>query len=260
MREWNAETYHRVSTPQFTWGLKVMDRLPLEGGETVLDVGCGSGRLTEFLVDRVPRGRVIALDASENMVRRAREYLLPRHGSRVLVVRADAAALPIAGAADAIFSTATFHWVLDHGRLFRSLFTALKPGGRLVAQCGGGPNIQRTKDRADALLREPGFAPHFAGWKGPWLYADAESTARRLAAAGFVDVDTFVHPEPTVFPDEAAFREFITNVICHPYLAVLPSVDLRTRFIDRLTREAAKDDPPFELDYWRLNLQARKPG
>jgi trans-aconitate methyltransferase len=237
-----------------------MDRLPLEGGETVLDVGCGSGRLTALLVERVPRGHVVAIDASENMARSAREYLLPRHGSRVWFVRADAAALPIAGAADAIFSTATFHWVLDHERLFASLFAALKPGGRLVAQCGGDPNIKRTKDRAEALMREDEFAPYFAGWRGPWLYADADATAERLAAAGFVEIDTFVHPEPTTFDDEAAFREFLTNVIMHPYLAVLPTADLRTRFIDRLTWASATDNPPFELDYWRLNIRARRPA
>ena len=139
----------------------------------------------------------------------ARTFLQPRHGNRVTYVRADAAALPIAGRADAIFSTATFHWVLDHDRLFRSLFTALKPGGRLVSQCGGGPNIQRLKERAGALLREAPFARYFDRWQGPWLYADADATAKRLEAAGFVDVDTSVQPEPTVMPDEAAFREKI---------------------------------------------------
>jgi trans-aconitate 2-methyltransferase len=202
----------------------------------------------------------VAIDASANMLDVAREFLAPRHGSRVTYVRADAAALPIAGRADAIFSTATFHWVLDHDRLFRSLFAALRPGGRLVAQCGGGPNIQRLKDRAAALMQEPPFAPHFDHWHGPWLYADADRTAKRLAAAGFVDIDTNVQAAPTVMPDEPAFREFITNVICHPYLAVLPEGELRTRFIDRLTSQAAGDTPPYELDYWRLNIAARKPA
>jgi trans-aconitate methyltransferase len=259
MREWNAETYHRVSSPQFTWGRRVLDRLPLAGSETVLDVGCGTGRLTDFVAERVPRGQVVAIDASANMLGVARAFLQPRHGRRVTFVRADAAALPVAGRADAIFSTATFHWVLDHDRLFGSLFAALRPGGRLVAQCGGGPNVQRLKDRAAALMNDATFARYFEHWQGPWLYADADATSRRLAAAGFVDIEVDVQPAPTVMPDEAAFREFITNVICHPYLAVLPDGELRTRFIDRLTDQAAADTPPYELDYWRLNMAARKP-
>ena len=120
MREWNAETYHRVSNPQFDWGMVVLARLPLDGGECVLDVGCGTGRLTEQLLARLPLGRVIGIDQSTNMVSVAREYL-KRHGDRLQLLVADAAALPIREEADAVFSTATFHWVLDHPRLFRSL-------------------------------------------------------------------------------------------------------------------------------------------
>ena len=119
MREWNAETYHRVSNPQFDWGMVVLARLPLDGGECVLDVGCGTGRLTEQLLARLSLGRVIGIDQSSNMVSVAREHL-KRHGDRLRLLVADAAALPIREEADAVFGTATFHWVLDHPRLFRS--------------------------------------------------------------------------------------------------------------------------------------------
>src|SRR5262245_13304699 len=135
MREWNAaDTYHRVSEPQLRWGLKVLDRLRLTGDELVIDVGCGTGRLTEHVARRVPRGRVVGVDLSANMLQTAREYLTPIAGARVALVQADASALPFHQTADAIFSTATFHWVLDHDALFKGLFDALKPGGRLVAQ------------------------------------------------------------------------------------------------------------------------------
>src|SRR3954470_6057210 len=192
MADWNADAYHRVSNPQFEWGLPVLARLPLRGGELVLDVGCGTGRLTEKVAERLPHGRVVGFDVSENMLTVAREYLRPRLGSRIALVRATATALPIAAAADAIFSTATFHWVLDHPLLFRSLYTALRPGGRLEAQCGGGPNIRRIHQRALALTRQTEFGSFFATWSDPWEYADAETTASRLAEAGFVDIRTSV--------------------------------------------------------------------
>src|SRR5215471_6400551 len=114
MREWDGATYHRVSNPQFEWGTVVLDRLPLRGDELVLDVGCGTGRLTEKLIDRLPRGRVLAIDVSANMLHVAREYLRFSFGTRIQFALADAAALPICEKADAIFSTATFHWVHDH--------------------------------------------------------------------------------------------------------------------------------------------------
>ncbi|MFL5957235.1 MAG: class I SAM-dependent methyltransferase, partial [Solirubrobacterales bacterium] len=76
-REWDATTYDRVSTPQLEWGLRVLDRLPLRGDERVLDAGCGSGRVTARLAERLPRGHVVAVDASAAMVARAREALPP---------------------------------------------------------------------------------------------------------------------------------------------------------------------------------------
>ena len=224
----------------------------------MLDVGCGTGRLTEKLLERLPSGRVFATDLSANMVQAARAYLTPRFDGRVHVACADAAALPVAGRAEAIFSTATFHWVLDHPALFRSLFQALAPGGRLVAQCGGGPNIRRVHDRCDVLMRQPPFAPHYAAWHDPWEFAGAETTAQRLTDAGFVDVETSLVYSPVVQPDAAAYREFVTNVVCRPHLAPLPP-PLRERFMDTITTQAAGDDPAFELDYWRLNMSARKP-
>ena len=258
MREWNAETYHRVSNPQFDWGTVVLARLPLDGGECVLDIGCGTGRLTEQLLARVPRGRVIGIDQSSNMVSVAREYLKAQ-GDRLQLLVADAAALPIREQADAVFSTATFHWVLDHPRLFRSLHDALKPGGYLVAQCGGAGNLARIHHRTDVLRREARFAPYFTKWAEPWEFADAETTARRLADARFEDIQTSIQQSPVVFPNADTFRTFVTNVICRPHLAYLPDAATKDAFIDQLTQLAANDRPRFELDYWRLNLSARRP-
>jgi len=259
MREWNAGVYHRVSNPQLEWGLPVLERLPLGGGETVLDVGCGTGRLSAKLVERLPRGRAICIDQSGNMLQTAKEYLAPRFASRVEFAQADAAALPFSAVADAIFSTATFHWVLDHDRLFASLFAALKPGGRLVAQCGGGDNLHRIHERCDRLMDDAAFAPHFSRWRHPWEFADAATTARRLVRAGFADVVTRVHASPVLQPNAAAYREFVEHVICRPHLAYLPDASLRARFMERLTEQAALDSPAFELDYWRLDLDGRKP-
>jgi trans-aconitate 2-methyltransferase len=259
MSEWNADSYHQVSTPQFDWGIAVLEQLALEGDELVLDVGCGTGRLTEKLIERLPRGHVVGIDLSANMLHVARQFLYPRFSKRVHLVQADASLLP-AAAADAIFSTATFHWVRDHPRLFLGMYSALKPGGHVVAQCGGGPNIARIHHRAAMLMQEPGFAPYFTSWQEPWEFADAPTTARRLEEAGFENVRTSVVPAPVVQPDAGAFKTFITTVICRPHLAYLSEPVLRDAFVDRLTELASGDDPPYELDYWRLNFQANRPG
>ena len=258
MREWNAEAYHRVSNPQFEWGIGVLDRLRLRGDELVLDIGCGTGRLTEELVQRLPGGRVLAIDLSSNMLRVARDYLKPPYDARIQLALADAAALPVYEQADAIFSTATFHWVLDHPSLFRSLRDALKPGGQLIAQCGGGANLARIRRRLDVLRKKPEFASSFESWRDPWEFADADTTATRLADAGSVEIHTSVEWSPVVFPAAEEFAVFIANVICRPYLAHIAEPSLRDRLIARITARAAEDTPPFELDYWRLNIGARR--
>ena len=257
--EWDAASYHRLSAPQFSWGVQVIERLRLEGGETVMDAGCGTGRLTAGLLERLPRGRVVAVDLSQNMLEEARSHLSPRFGARVEFVRANLAWLPFDEAFDGVFSTAAFHWVPDHARLFRSLFESLKPGGWLVAQCGGGPNIARLMRRASVLMASEPYAQHFTGWKDSKVFADEVTTAKRLSAAGFTDVETGLEPAPTALPGADEFREFLTTVNMHAHLARLPEGPLRRRFVEELTEQAARDEPPYSLDYCRLNIRARRP-
>lgn len=259
-REWDATTYHRVANPHVTWGQRVLARLPLQGDETVMDAGCGTGRLTAELLERLPRGRVVAVDRSANMLETARAHLSPHFDDRITFVQADLQDLRLDDPVDHIFSTAAFHWVPDHSRLFAGLFQALVPGGWLVAQCGGGPNILRLRERADALMATPPFAAAFAGWPGPWTFADAETTAKRLRAAGFVAVETGLEEAPTVLPNATEYKDFLASVIFGTHLDRLPDPNLRDRFVTALTDQATADDPPFTLDYWRLNLQGQRPA
>ena len=256
-REWDAASYHRVSAPQYSWGERVLDGLDLRGDETAVDIGCGTGRLTAALLERLPRGSVLAIDRSTAMAATARSHLAGR--GRAAVVVADALDLPVVDHADLVFSTATFHWVLDHERLFSGIHRALRPGGRLVAQCGGGPNLARIHARADALLAGAPFAAAALPWTRPWEFADAATTAARLHAAGFEEVDTEVVEAPTALPGRAEYAEFLRTVVLRPYLATLPDAPLGEAFVSRMADAGAGDDPPWSLDYWRLNLRARRP-
>ena len=263
-REWNAGVYHRVSKPQFEWGLKVLNRLTLRGDETVLDAGCGTGRLTAELLRRLPRGRVVALDVSRNMLRTAEEFLKPEFGDQVSFLAADVANLVVehprlAAAFDGIFSTATFHWVLDHDCLLQNLFRALRPSGWLHAQCGGAGNLARLLRRVEALVASSKYRQFFEGYRSPWMYADAATTAERLRRAGFVDAETSMEATPTRFDNAQAFREFVETAIVRSYLQRIPEERLRHELLDELTQQAAKDNPPLEIDYWRLNLRGNRP-
>ena len=257
-REWNSEVYQRVSAPQFGWGRKVLDRVQLRGDETVIDAGCGTGRLTAELLARLPQGRVLAVDLSGNMLQAARRELQPRFDGRAWFVVADLQDLPLAASADGIFSTAAFHWVKDHERLFRSLRAALRPGGWLEAQCGGGPNLAALLRRAQALTTAPPLDRFFAGGQWPWEYASQETTAERLRWAGFTDITTGLEPAPVLLADAGQYREYLGNVIFHRHLERIADGKMKAHFLDELTRQSGEDDPPYLLDYWRLNISARK--
>jgi trans-aconitate methyltransferase len=256
-REWNSAAYHRLSGPQVSWGKKVLSRLRLRGDEVVLDAGCGTGRLTAELLEALPRGRVVGIDLSQNMLGSAREHLTPQFGPRVRLVACDFLHLPFKRAFDGIVSTAAFHWVLDHDRLFANLRQALVPGGWLEAQCGGGPNVMTLRERANALAATARFAQFFAGFHEPWLFQYAEEAADGLLRVGFVEVETSVEAAPTVLDNAEQYTEFVRNIILQRHLENIPSEDLRAEFMAALTRQASLDDPPFSLDYWRLNLRAR---
>lgn len=242
-RDWDAATYDRISDAQFTWALEQLERLPLAGDEVVVDAGCGSGRVTEVLAERLPRGRVYGVDASESMVSHARAAL----DRRAKILCQDLVELDLPEPVDAVFSNATFHWIHDHDALFAALHSAIKPGGRLVAQCGGKGNIEAFRRAAERVAAEQPFAPYFEDWQQPWNYAGPEQTTERLERAGFTDVRTWLEPK-RVDPD----RAFIKTVCLLPHLRHLPE-ELHDEFIDRvIERERI-------LEYVRLNMIARRP-
>jgi trans-aconitate 2-methyltransferase len=248
-REWDAETYDAVSDPQFQWGVEVLERLELRGDEAALDAGCGSGRVTERLLDRLPRGSLLAVDGSKAMIDKARERL----GDRASYLVADLTELAVAEQFDLVFSTATFHWVLDHERLFERLRSALRPGGRLVAQCGGEGNVAQHAAAIEEVGSRPEFAPHFHDAPAAlWNFAGPEETEARLLAAGFADARCWLEPKPVTPEDPLKFTMTATMV---PQLASLPE-ELRLPFAEAVL---ASSPEPLTLDYVRLNIEARVP-
>jgi trans-aconitate 2-methyltransferase len=244
-RDWNAGVYDRISDPQFNWALEQLERVEFKGDEVIVDAGCGSGRVTEELLKRAPDGRVYAVDVAPSMVAHTKERL----GDRVAVSCQDLVELTLPEPVDVVFSNATFHWIADHDALFAALHRALKPGGRLIAQCGGQGNIDEFRRLSDEVARGPEFAQYFADWRGPWNYADAPETAQRLTGAGFSDVRAWLVPRDVHLEDP---RPFVQTVCLVRHLDQLPQ-DTRERFIDRVLERTGT---PLTLHYVRLNMTA----
>src|SRR5215203_2560426 len=274
MNDWDASRYHRISEPQFDWGLKVIARLKPAAGERILDLGCGTGRLTAEIRRAAAPGeppRVVGLDRSVAMLAVARTASRaaathPQAGALAggdagasavdpapaPFVQGDGAALPFRSAFDAVFSAATLHWIHDHQAVFDAVTTALDRGGRFVAQCGGAGNLRRMLEHTDRLQHGPPYREYFRGWRDPWNFAGADTTAARLHASGLRDVEAWLEEAPVGLGTAERYADFVSCVCIRHHLDRLP-FELRDRFTTDLTALAAADPQPFTLDYWRLN-------
>ncbi|MDX6651835.1 MAG: trans-aconitate 2-methyltransferase [Solirubrobacterales bacterium] len=262
-RDWDASSYDRVADPQEEWGREILERLELDGDETVLDAGCGSGRVTRLLVERLPRGRVIGADASPSMIEVAGRAL----GESAELVVADLVHLNLEEPVDLVFSNATFHWILDHERLFANLHRLIRPGGRLVAQCGGAGNVATVRAAISQVIREQPFAEHFEGIPKLWNFPTPQDEKIILERAGFANVDCWLERKVVEPPDP---RRYLETVCLGAQLDRLPAEKHRD-FIARVAshlpaheswmgaRGRARQRAQAELEYIRLNITALRP-
>jgi len=245
--DWDAATYDRVAAPQEGWGVGVIDRLELSGDETVLDAGCGSGRLTRHLVGRLPDGRVIGVDAAPSMIEKAREQL----GDEVELLNANLLDLELSEQVDAVFSNAAFHWILEHDRLFDRLHALLRPGGRLEAQCGGQGNVAELENALLAMEGDERFAPYLRTVPPAWYFASVGDTEARLERTGFGSVRCWLEETPVTPPEP---RDFVVASGLSVHFEHLPD-ELHAPFVTALLDSMPR---PLTLQYVRLNISARR--
>ncbi|QIN81298.1 methyltransferase domain-containing protein [Rubrobacter tropicus] len=256
-REWNAVAYEGLSSPQTRWGAVFLDRLELGGDEDAIDAGCGTGKVTALLLEKLPRGTVLAVDGSRAMVEAAGERFAGE--PRVRVEHQDLLELTVEEPVDLVFSTATFHWIGDHRRLFDRLAGVLKPGGRLAAQCGGEGNISRATRATREVMGRDRFRGYFEGWDDDKNYAGAGETKERLEAAGFEGVETWLHEELTGFGSVGELTRFLAAVVLGGHLERLPEEE-REPFAAAVAGEIVAEDGETLLDYVRLNMMATRSG
>jgi trans-aconitate 2-methyltransferase len=233
--EWAADRYDALPLPHVEWGRRLVSDLPLHGDETVVDVGCGTGRDLELLLARLPRGRAWGIDQSAAMVARARDRF--HEEPRVEVLQGDLLAdLPLPPAsADVVISVAALHWVDDHRSAWEALAGLMSPGGLLSIECGGEGNVARVAAAVREVCGE-GAVPS-------WMFPDEVDTAVLMERAGFVDVRVRRRHAPAVFDDEATFRRYLSTMVLH---------DIEPAAVDEVARRLGD----LTIDYVRLEATA----
>lgn len=247
--DWDADTYSRVATPQREWSGAVLDRLALNGDETVVDAGCGSGNVTEDLLAKLPNGRVIGIDGSPSMVENAAARL--GDDPRTTFICQDLTELKLQAPVDHVFSNATFHWIDDHDQLFRSLAGVTRPGGSLVAQCGGRGNVAEEVAAMRVVNAEEPFAEKLGADFAPWNFAGPEETEVRLIEAGYENVECWLE-ERIARPEDP--KGFFEASFLAPARQILEP-GLLAEYRDRLLAELGQ---PASFNYVRLNMSAKR--
>ena len=237
--EFDGERYRRASGHKKEWGNRIIDGLGLAGSESVLDLGCGDGVLTERIADLVPGGRVLGIDASEGMVRSAR--MLETGNLRFLVFDifdlGSAGQNPAFGSGfDVIFSNATLHWIADHRRLLSDCRRLLRPGGRArfsFAGDGNCANFIRVVKEAMSLAR---FRDFFKNFTWPWFMPGPSAYRELVRSSGFADAEVWMENADRYFENADAMIRWIDQPSLVPFLSALPE-EARSPFRDRVVHE-----------------------
>jgi trans-aconitate 2-methyltransferase len=243
--EWDASTYDSLDLPHKRWGRGALERLALRGDETVLELGCGSGRDSERLLEALPRGRLVAVDGSRRMLEQLRARLGDGDGRLQVLHRDLREPFQLDGPFDAVMSVATLHWLGDHQHVFDELAGTLRPGGRIVIEAGGHGNIA-------GFLRVLGEIHDDDGSRF-WNFADVVETRARLQRAGFEQIQVRLVADEARLGDHAQLEAFVATVMLAAELREMPRED-HAAFV----AEVCDRLPEPAIDFVRLQIEARR--
>lgn len=255
---WDAQTYDKISSDvQLEWGRKLLEKRGWVGNEIVMDAGAGSGNLTKILCDKVPHGKVYAIDADSNMVQHAKSNLSGYKNVQVIHSSMEKVNLPTE--VDVIFSNAALHWVVDQEGVFSHFWRLLKPnGGELLLDYGGHGNFERVLSIIFKLKQSDQFKGHFVNWKQSWYFPKPYETEKLLHKLRFRDIQVNLSSQTTIFSDRQSLATFVRTVIMKPILSYLPDDKKKEQFLDALLDEFESAGWGWSLDFSRLNVSARK--
>jgi len=232
--QWNAAEYAANSAVQQSWARELIARLQLRGDEHVLDVGCGDGKVTAEIARAVPRGRVLGLDASPEMIKFAQQIFPPAKTPNLKFQIRDARKIESLGEKfHLFFSNAALHWVDDHRAFLRGAAACLRSGGRLVVSCGGRGNAQDVFVALRPEMRLKRWRKFFRKLEKPYFFHSPDSYEKWLPRFGFKTPGIRLAPKDATYDGRDGFAAWMRTTWL-PYTQRVPE-NLREDFIAAVT-------------------------
>jgi len=258
---WNPADYAANSAVQQSWAGELIARLKLRGGEHILDVGCGDGKITAELARAVPQGSVVGLDASAEMIDFARKIFPTTEISNLNFQIADAREIQSQIRFDVVFSNAALHWVEDHEAILRGAASVLKAGGRLVISCGGKGNAHDVFLAFRPEMRLKRRCEYFRQMPLPYFFHSPADYEKWLPQAGFKIQRLELAPKDATYAGATGFATWLRTTWL-PFVQRVP-VNLREEFIAAVTRRYVAKHPPdaagkVHVRMVRLEIEAVK--
>ncbi len=260
---WDADDYARHSTIQKSWARELIAKLNLQGKEHLLDIGCGDGKVTAELAERVPNGSVLGIDNSASMIELAKKTFAPQKHANLSFQLADARNLTFEQRFDVVFSNAALHWVHDHSPILKGVRRSLRPEGRILLQMGGKGNAAAIIRILDKMIAEGNWKPYFNHFEFPYGFHAPGAYLSWLEKIGFDVQRVVLIPKLMKHDGKAALAGWIRTTWL-PYTERIPEKH-RVKFIKELTHRYVDESPPdaddrIHVRMVRLEVEALKIG
>lgn len=255
---WNASDYARSSSAQLTWAEELLAVLTFSGTENVLDIGCGDGKITSLIAEKVPYGQVVGIDRSQEMIALAQQN---HKKPSLFFQQMDATAINLNERFDFIFSNAVLHWVEDHPAVLSGVQRHLKRGGRILLQMGGAGNAEMILSVISGLMTKKAWSPYYSNFQFPYFFYDTVPYKQWLAQAGLMATSIRLIPKDMIHQDIDELKGWLRTT-WFPFTDCLPG-DSREDFLNQIVEHYLKLVPPdsqgrTHVDMVRLQVEAIK--
>ncbi|MFH1441986.1 MAG: methyltransferase domain-containing protein [Candidatus Omnitrophota bacterium] len=239
---WDAKEYHKSSSEQQKWAKELIGKLNLRGDERVLDIGCGDGKVSVEIAKCLPKGFVLGIDNSQEMIRFALKNFPPEKFSNLVFEKIDAIDLPFDNEFDIVFSNACLHWVIDHLSVLKRIKKSLKQGGgKVLIQMGGKGNAAKILEVLEEMLKENRWSKFYNGFAFPYGFYEAEEYKRWLNEAGLKPTRIELIPKDMAHKGKEGLLGWIRTTWL-PYIQRLPE-ELWEEFINELADRYIEKHP-----------------